>query len=147
MIVLEESVHLDAPPQALKAFLEDLERGYRDWHPDHILFRWEDLPGAMPRRFFFDERIGGWRLAWHMTMELSPDGLTATCRPVSRLARWAVPWMTFTALPESGGCRYLHRIAIRGRWAKPLLDAVILDAVRRHMREEGVNLRRLITRP
>jgi len=147
MIILEESVHLTAPPEALAAFLDALERRYREWHPEHILFRWEDPPGTNPRRFFFDEHLGRRRVAMHMTMVQSADRLTATCRPVRPLARWALPWMTFQALPEEGGCRYLHRIAIRGDWLKPLLDRFILDAARRHMHEEGVNLQRLITAP
>ncbi|MCW5697587.1 MAG: SRPBCC family protein [Bauldia sp.] len=147
MIILEESAHLEAPPEALAAFLEALDHRYRDWHPDHVLFRWDDPPGARPRRFFFDERIGGRRIAMHMTMEPGAGGLTARCRPLRRTTRWVVPWMTFAAIPEPGGCRYLHRIAVRGRWLKPVLDRLILDAVRRHMREEAVNLQRLITVP
>lgn len=144
-MVLEETARLDVPPGPVMAFLESMEVNYLHWHPGHLAFRWIDPPNTALRRFFFDERIGAWRLRMTMTMARSAGGNLATCRPTSPFWRTVMPWMTFAVTPEADGCRYTHRIRLRTGPLGFLLRPLILDAVQRHMREESANLRRLIT--
>ncbi len=141
-MILEESIHIDAPPERIAAFLETLDEHYRDWHPDHVSFSWLD---STKREYaYFDERIGRWRLRMRIQVARSASGRHALCRPTSRLVRLVFPWMTFDAQAERQGSRYTHRIKLRLGPLRPLLEGTLLRPLRQHMREETANLPELI---
>lgn len=144
-MILEEIAHLSCSPESARAFLEDLERQYRHWHPSHILFRWTGPATDRMSRFFFDERIESLRL--RMRMKARWDGqFHLTCVPESPVWRLVFPGMTFEVTPEAAGCLYEHRIALRLGPLEPLLERRVVAPIRRHMAEEAVNLERLIGR-
>ncbi len=141
-MILEEPAHLNCRPEAVIAFFEALDHRYLEWHPDHIAFKW--LGGTTERRsrFFFDERIGPWRLRMVMTMERQSVA-QIRCTPYRRVWRLVLREMTFSAEPERDGTRYTHRIVLRLGPFAGLAQKLLLVALRRHMAQESENLRRL----
>ncbi len=142
-MILEEIARLSCPAESVVAFLDDLETQYRSWHPSHILFRWVGPAGDERSQFFFDERIGSWRLRVRMRAH-RPHPFHLSCVPVSPFWRAVFPGMTFAVEKDGSGCRYAHRIALRLGPFKPMLERSLLAPLRRHMAEEAVNLERLI---
>lgn len=144
-MILEDSETIDVQPIAVVQFLENMDRHYRDWHPDHVSFDW--LDGARREHFYFDERVGGWRLRLPMRVTRSADRRSAVVRPTSRMIRLVFPWMSFAVTPDGRGCRYTHRIKLRLGPLRPLLERGFLPALRRHMRSEAENLARITQHP
>jgi hypothetical protein len=140
-MIVEDSQAIAADPDIVILFLEEMDRHYLDWHPDHISFDW--LDGARREHFYFDERIGRWRVRMAMRIARSVDRTRATVVPVPRFVRLFMPWMSFAVAREGGGCRYRHRIKLRLGPLRPLLERTFLKPLRRHMREEAENLARI----
>src|SRR5688572_30817260 len=110
-MILEEIAHLDVPAAEVVRFLDDLDVHYRDWHPDHVAFRWSGPADDRRRRFFFDERIGRWRLRVTMTVTTrTADRMV--CVPRSPLWRAVFPGMSFALEPEGRGTRLIHHVAL-----------------------------------
>ncbi|MGV8839270.1 MAG: SRPBCC family protein [Bauldia sp.] len=142
-MILQESTFLPCPPATAVAFLEGMERHYRDWHPDHVDFRWLPSPLGPHGRFHFEERVGRWRLRLQMRLDYRSDD-RAVYVPESRVVRWAFPGMSFEVTREGSGCRWTHRIALRLAFLAPLVERTLLAPLRVHMHEETANLRHLL---
>ena len=67
-MILQDSQLIESDAEAVVSFLENMDRHYLDWHPDHISFAW--LDGEERRHFHFEEMIGRWRL--RMAMKRHP---------------------------------------------------------------------------
>jgi hypothetical protein len=37
---LEDQTLIEAPPERIFTFFEEMDQNYVAWHPDHIAFRW-----------------------------------------------------------------------------------------------------------
>lgn len=129
-----------------------MEEHYRDWHPEHI--EWRTLRGAPLAEgtiLFADERVGPLRLAARFHIHDVRPGRYFAFRlgfPFS-LVR-AGGWFRFTPLPD-GRCEVTAETHLG--FSAPILGPVIdrllaaalpLDELRRHMREEGENMIRLL---
>lgn len=144
-MILTETVDLDYPPDAVIAFLEDMDRHYLAWHPDHIAFRWIATGDAPKARLFFDERIGRIRLRSVMDVRRSADGRFAALTPTSAFLRLFFPVMTFAVEDRgTGRSRLVHRIRLRLGPLRGIAEPILLGPLRRHMAEEAGNLHRLI---
>ena len=147
MILLHDTVHIEATPERIWAWLDELPRHYRDWHPSHIDCRYvrgnhltvgavlrlhEHLHGK-PHSFALraDVVVPGQLLRYsgrgfRGTFMLEPAGTGAS----------------FTAQLEVGA-----RLPLIGRLLDPVLRRLLarrLSAVQEHMREEGRNLKLLL---
>jgi hypothetical protein len=59
-VILEDSITIQAKPEAVFRFFDEMENHYLAWHPDHVLFRWERGRGVkLGHIFYFEERIAG----------------------------------------------------------------------------------------
>lgn len=143
-MILEEIVRLDCEPQAIVAFLEDMDRHYLHWHHDHVAFRWTGAPGARKDHFFFEEIIGRFTLRATMYVTRSADGRSATAVPTSRFLRLVFPELKFTVTADASGCVFFHRVRLRLGPLRPFLEASLLAPLRRHMAEESAGLRRIV---
>jgi hypothetical protein len=140
-MIVEDSQAIATDPDVVIRFLEEIDRHYLEWHPDHISFDW--LDGARREHFYFDERIGRWRVRMAMRIMRSADHASATVIPIPRFVRFFMPFMSFAVAREGEGCRYAHRIKLRLGPLRPLLERTFLTPLRRHMREEAENLARI----
>jgi hypothetical protein len=142
---LTDTIWIRTTPAAVFQFFERMDEHYLGWHPDHQLFRWEQGHGVREGVvFYFEEMIGGKPMNKRVVFtHVEPDRhleFTFT----NRLLRLILPRMVFRFEPEAGGVRFAAEIVIRtgpiGAW----LNRREFDAVRRHMREEGENLKRIL---
>lgn len=150
MISIRSQSHVRASPAALWALIADMERRYRDWHPEHL--EWRDVrghatePGAV---IYADERLGRFRLRGRFIIEEVVPLRRITFRlgfPYSLLH--AGGWFEVEPTPD-GGCELTaeNHLGGRSRLGAALLDPVLrrlgrapLAELERHMREEGERL-------
>lgn len=144
-MILEERTHVDARPEAVFQFFEDMEQWYEHWHPDHRTFRWLSDEGLQPdAEAYFEERIAGkgQRKTVRFTA-VEPDRYIEF-RPTGWLTRLLLPHISFTIEPDSNGCQVIQRLRVRTGPIGARLNRREFDAVRTHMREEGENLQQLV---
>ncbi|WP_416840033.1 SRPBCC family protein [Haloferax sp. DFSO52] len=142
---LEARTKIDAPAEAVFRFFETMESNYERWHPDHIEFRWNDERGLTEgSEAYFEERIAG--KVQRKTVEFTEvvPNRYLEFRPSSRLIALLMPSISFTIEPRQDGCTLTQRIRVRtgpiGAWA----NRREFDAVRKHMREEGENMKQIL---
>jgi hypothetical protein len=145
MLVTETSPEIRAVPEQVFAFFARMESHYEKWHPDHVLFRWLDPPVLKPGvRFHFEERIGGKLLKKTVAFTRVEPGSLIEFAPTSRLFRIFLPRISFLIRRTNGSITVTQDIHLRIGPLAQWLNRRELDAVRRHMREEGANLKQLL---
>ena len=147
MILSETSPEIHAAPTQLFAFFAAMATNYTVWHTDHVLFRWLDAPALKEGvRFYFEERIGGKLLKKKVAFtRIEPRSLIEFA-PTSRLFRLFLPRILFRIDSAGSGFTVTQDIHLRIGPLAARLNRRELEAVRRHMREEGENLKRLLER-
>lgn len=146
-MILNATTEVEAPPEAVFRFFEEMEENYERWHPDHVSFRWTE-GGGLRRgaEACFEEQIAGKvQRKTVRFVEVTPDRYLEF-RPTSRLVGLLMPHISFTIQPRSGGCVVTQRIKVRTGPIGARLNKREFDAVRTHMREEGENLKRILER-
>ena len=144
-MILEETTFIDAPPERVFDFFRHMgEQRYLDWHPDHLAFRW--IEGNILQEgniCYFEERIYGKVNKKEVRYtKVEPDRYIEFV-PTWWLYRFFLPRMSF-ATEKQGSDSTLLRAQVLVRMG-PLgarLNRKEFDAVRRHMKEEGENLKK-----
>ncbi len=150
MIVLRDEVEIRAAPEEAFAFLSRIDLHYRDWHPDHRRAQWIDgQPGEAGAVLAVEEVLHGTRHRLRLRItEVRPD----------REIRYRIgPGMrgAFRLAGLDGGVRFAAELTFG--WNLPLLSRLLdpmlarllgkrLETLRRHMQEEGRNLKALLER-
>jgi hypothetical protein len=142
---LSDSITIRSTPERFFAFFERMEANYLLWHPDHRLFRWESGHGVKEGvSFYFEEVIGGKLMKKRVVFTRVEPGRHIEFTFTNRLLRLILPRIVFHVEPAGESIRLTAEITIRtgpiGAW----LNRREFDAVRRHMREEGENLKRIL---
>jgi hypothetical protein len=144
-MVLRDSISVDATPQAIFQFFEDMERHYLEWHPDHILFRWEQGRGLQEGNvFYFEERIAGKLLKKRVVFTRVHRFDHLEFAPTFWLMRVLLPRMLFRIEPQKVGCLFVAEIHLRIGPLAAWLNRREIAAVREHMHAEGRNLKRIL---
>ncbi|MDZ5812740.1 SRPBCC family protein [Halorubrum sp. AD140] len=146
-MILEATTEVEAPPEAVYRFFEEMEEHYERWHPDHVSFRWTEGDGLRRgAEACFEEQIAGkLRRQTVRFVEVTPDRYLEF-KPTSRLVALLMPHVSFAIDARADGCVVTQRIKVRTGPIGARLNAREFDAVRTHMREEGENLKRLLER-
>jgi hypothetical protein len=144
-MILSERVTIRTSPDAVFRFFETMDQNYLRWHPDHILFRWESEPRLREgAQFYFEERIAGELLKKRVRFtRIEPDRVIEFA-PVSFLLRLFLPRIMFRITRNGETSEVVQEIQIRTGPIGAALNRRQFDAVRRHMREEGENMKRLL---
>jgi len=145
-MVLRDTIDVSCAPGRIFQFFEDMEAQYLQWHPDHKVFRWTTGRGlAVGNAFYFEEIIGGKRLKKKVMFTRIDLQSHIEFAPTFWLMRLFLPRLLFRI--EAAGpmvCRVVAEIHLRMGPLAAHLNRRELDAVREHMRIEGVNLKRII---
>lgn len=151
-VVLEDSIEIDATPERVFGFLTHLvdDESYRAWHPDdHVALRWmRGQPWEEGSTAYAEEYIHGklHKLKFLITKVVPNRRIEFV--PLSRLLRVYCPGNTFVIEPKGDGCVFTATGCIRvGRLIKTFAKRKLetgLASVRKHMREEGENLKRIL---
>ena len=151
-VVLEHSIEIRATPEEVFQFLSNLvdDRSYRAWHSDdHVALRWlEGSPWQEGSVVYAEEYIDGdlHKLTFVVTRVVPNREIEYV--PVSRFRRRYAPKCTFSVEPRDAGCVFTAAVHAR----IPLLLRLLstkrvergLSSVRKHMKEEGENLKRIL---
>lgn len=141
---LQDSVDIDAAPDQIWEWLNHLAERYTDWHPDHVSARWRrGRPNAVGSVFEAVEILAGHRerLRFEVTAVEPPRRFAYRLRgPISLM----LPRGEFAIAPEDGGSRFTATIDVRFGAVVETIFGPRAAALRRHMREEGENLKCII---
>jgi hypothetical protein len=144
-MILKDSIHIGARPDAIFRFFEEMERHYRQWHPDHVLYRRVAGRGVNEGNiFYFEEYIAGKLLKKQVVFTRVIPDQHIEFAPTFWLMRLFLPRMLFRIEPEADGCRFTAEIHLRMGPLARRAQRKELEAVREHMRIEGVNLKRIV---
>lgn len=144
-MILKDEIDIQAPPEAIFGFFEEMDRHYLQWHHDHVLFRWVSGRGVKEGNvFYFEEYIAGKLLKKRVVFTQILPNRHIEFAPTFWLWKLFLPRMLFRIEPKQSGCRFIAETQLRvgplGQWA----NRKDLDAVREHMRVEGVNIKRIV---
>ncbi len=145
-MILRSAIEVQAPAAAIFAFFDRVDEHYLAWHPDHIVFRWTHGRGLeVGHRAYFEEMIAGKRMKKEVEYTHIEPGRLVEFAPVHQPMRWFLPRMLFRLEDvDPGTWRVVQEIHLRvgplGEW----LNQREFDAVREHMRVEGLNLKRIV---
>lgn len=141
---LRDSVHVDASPEQVWSWLAGLTGHYTEWHPDHVSAEWvRGVPNQVGSVLEVVERIGGRRekLRFEMTHVVAPRLMEYRIVGPHALL---LPGGAFSIAPDRDGSRFTATIRYRFGGVVARLFARRAAALRAHMHEEGVNLKRLV---
>lgn len=151
-MLITESVSIRNTAEQLFEFFDGLEANFPRLHPDHRLFRWEKGRGVHQGvTFYLEETIGGRLIQRRFAFtRVERTGLVIQYRHVELAAthpvpRLIVPRIAFRIEFVPDGIRLVVEIRIRTGLIANVDE--LLDAVRRHIREEGANLKRMVEEP
>lgn len=141
---LADSIGIDAPPEPIWEWLSALSEHYTEWHPDHVSAEWEHgEPNQVGSILKAVENLGGTRevLRFEMTSVKPPHRFEYRIRgPISLL----LPGGAFVVESDDRGSRFTATISYR---LGPLTERLFKHrtaTLRKHMQEEGENLKRII---
>jgi len=144
-MVLRDSIEVRAPVAALFEFFEGMNNErYLLWHPDHKVFRWTEGQGIkVGNRFYFEEVIAGKLLKKSVQFTRVEQDKYIEFAPTFWLMRLFLPRLVFRAeVLQPRVFRFVAEIFLRVGPIGAHLNKREFDAVREHMRIEGINFRR-----
>ena len=147
IVTLRHEIEIDAPPERVYAFFENIEENYTKWHPDHIVFRWTKGAGLEEGAVAYSEqRMHGkvHKLSARFTQVI--PNRRVEFRWTNPIARFFAPRNVWIFEPTNGGCRFIAEGDIRLGWISSRMKRVrnALEQGKTHLRQEGENLKRLV---
>jgi hypothetical protein len=151
-VTLTDSIEIKTTPEKISRFLTSLvdDESYRAWHPeDHVSLRWiKGQPWQEGSVVHAEEYIHGklHKLKFLVTKVVPNAEIEYV--PVSRFLRRYFPGNAFYIEPKEGTCVFTATGTYRVGWlvrtfARKRLERG-LSSVRKHMKEEGENLKRIL---
>jgi len=151
-ITLTDSIEIKATPERIFEFFTNLSEGenYRSWHPqDHVSFRWvKGNPWQVGSVVYAEEYIHGklHKLKFIVTRVIPNKLIEYT--PGNPILRFYCPKNTFAVDRKGDICVFTASGTYRVGWlAKTFAGKKVeygLSSVRKHMKEEGENLKRML---
>jgi len=143
MLVLKDSIKIKTPPKAIFEWLRHFAGNYKAWHPDHITSRW--VKGSNFRKgsiLYAEEYLGG---------RLEKLRFKSTNYVPNRLIEYKLLFPesivcsggSFSVEPYDGGSIFTATLSFRFGFLSGIFRSRI-DAIRRHMKEEGKNLKMIL---
>jgi len=151
-MILRDSVEIKTAPEEVFDFLKHLvdDASYRAWHPaDHVALRWiRGNPYEEGSVAYAEEYLHGKLHKLKFRISKIVPNREIEYAPLSRLLRIFFPKNRFEIEPSGDGCIFTAEVHLRiGRVAKALAKRKLevgLSSVRKHMKEEGENLKRIL---
>jgi len=151
-IVLTDSIEISTTPEKIFGFFLQIvdDASYQAWHPeDHVAFRLiRGEPCQQGSVVYAEEYIHGKLHKLKFLIKEVVPNRKIEFVPVSRLFRIYFPRNTFLIETRDGSCVFTASCVVRvGRLVKLLARNRLeqgLSSVRKHMKEEGENLKRIL---
>ena len=149
---LTDSIEIRTTPEKIFEFLHNLvdDASYRAWHPDdHVTMRWtKGSPWQEGSVVYAEEYFNGklHKLTFVVTKVVPNREIEYI--PVSRFLRRYVPKLTFPIEFKGASCVFSttahYRLALLPRLLARKKVEQGLSSVRKHMKEEGENLKKIL---
>jgi hypothetical protein len=146
-MILRDAVEVHACPTDVFAFFDGMDEArYLGWHPDHKSFRWTRGKGLkVGNEFYFEEVIAGKLLKKNVAFTRIDEGVRIEFAPTFWLMRLFLPRLVFRLEHIAAQhYRFIAEICLRVGPIGARLNRREFDAVREHMRVEGINLKRFV---
>ena len=149
MVTLIDTIEIKATPQEVFAWLTSLKRrqDYQSWHPDHVDLRWtRGEPFAEDSIVYFQEYIHG---KLHKASFLCTQTVPNKLIEYKPMFPWSLfmPTCKFVMEPKNhDACLFTATINLRVGPLFQKFGGRQIEAVKRHMKEEGENLKRTLER-
>jgi hypothetical protein len=151
-VILTDSIEIHTSPDKIFNFFTQIvdDESYKAWHPDdHVSFRWiKGEPWQEGSVIYAQEYIHGklHNLKFVVTKVIPNKLIEYT--PLSRLLRIYFPRNTFSIEQKGDTCIFTASGVLRvGKLAKTFAKNQLdrgLESVKKHMKEEGHNLKRIL---
>lgn len=150
-VFLTDAIEIRTTPEKIFDFISNLvdEESYRVWHPDHVTMRWIEGPpwqkgSIVYAEEYFHEKLH--KLKFIVTKVVPNRKIEYV--PVSRFLRRYVPKISFSMESKGKSCIFtatVHcRLALLPRLLAKKRVERGLSSVRKHMKEEGENLKQIL---
>ena len=144
MITLKDSIKIKTTPEKIFDFFVHFEENYLAWHPDHVKCRWlEGEPFEEGSILYIEEYLHGklHKMKFLGTkVELNRKIEYKLLFPTSIIC----PKGSFIIEPKGKTCIFTATLSFRFGWLFSKLAKNRVGAVKKHMKEEGENLKRLL---
>ena len=150
--IVTDSIIIKTSPEKIFNFLTSIidDDSYRAWHKDdHVSFRWlEEQPWTEGAVLYAEEYLHGklHKLQFKIT-KITPNK-RIEYSPVSRILRYFFPKNEFIIEQKGEYCQFMASGTYRVGWiGKTFFKKAIdnrLASVKKHMKEEGENLKQLL---
>jgi Polyketide cyclase / dehydrase and lipid transport len=120
------------------------EENYRRWHPDHVTCRWlKRTSNEISSVLFASEYLNGrlFKMKFEITQNDKPHFIGYKLKFPHSLI---FPKGSFEFKEQNGQTIFIAQVAIRFYGVIKLLLPNTLDKSRKHVEEEGVNLKRMV---
>jgi len=146
MITLEDSIEIKASPDRIEDWLRNVDKHYREWHPDHV--KWVNLEGTLDEgsTFHYEEYLNGriYKSKCKVTSITRNQRTVIEFVGLPLLDRILGVGGSFIIEPKEGACVVTAAISLRFGWLISRLFSGTVEAIQIHMKEEGESLKRIL---
>ncbi len=146
MITLKDSIEIKTTPEKVEEWLRNLDKHYKEWHPDHV--RWINVTGGLGESdtVYFEEYL-------HGKLHKAKCKITKIERNKKGVIEFkGLPFRdqvlgekgSFIIEPKGDSCIFTATLSFRFGWLISTFFKEMIEAVKKHMKEEGENLKRLL---
>lgn len=146
-MILTDSIKIKASPEEIFSFLIGLKdtESYKAWHPDHVVMRWiKGEPFTEGSIAYFEEYLHGKiHKARFICTKVVPNRLIEYQPPFPLSIIFSGNQFIIETADE-GDCIFKATVKVRMGPLSRRLSRRQLDGVKRHMKEEGENLKAMV---
>ena len=145
-MIIEDKILINSKPDKVFQFFESMDENYLQWHKDHICYRYVKGKGLKEGVVvYFEEKIGDEMLKKTVAYNKIIPNKYIEFVPSNWFTRLFVPKMTFIFNEIENQTEFIGQIHMRG--IGPIgkyLNRKNIMGIRKHIKEEGINLKRII---
>lgn len=148
MITLKDTIEIKTTPDKIAEWLRNVDKHYKDWHPDHV--RFVKVTGGLEvgNIFYFEEYLQGklYKGRYRITKIEENKKRVVEFKGLSFLDRIFGTKGSFIVESMENSCLFTATHSLRFGWLISRLFKGLIKAMEKHMKEEGENLKRLLER-
>jgi len=145
-MVIRSQIEIKTTLEKIEGWLRNLDRNYKKWHPDHR--KWINLTGSLNEGdiFYFEEYICKrlYRAKCKITKIKRNKKTSIEFKIISSLNRIFIEKGTFIIETKGDSCMFIATLSFRFGWLILIFFKRGIEAIKKHMEEEGKNLKRLL---
>jgi len=141
MITLEDSIEIETTPEKVSEWFVHIEENYKAWCPEHVELHW--IKGKRLEEdssLYFEEYLHG-KLHKGKFLCTNVEPKKIEYRPLFPMSI-ICPKGSFIITPKGECCIFTATASLRLGWMSSKIAEKNVEGVKKHMKEEGENLKR-----